>query len=223
MTTVSHGGLGLADSSAASPTIMERLRDSTAEAHKKAEGHPLQRALATGALSKELYVAFHSQLYLVHGALEALLAAHAAKEPAISKVVKLYQLTAQYHAADLRFFGVDLAAIRATKGTTAIIGRIGQVAKENAAALLGYQYVLEGSKNGSKFLSRVVMKAYGLAPGMGVLAMDPYGDHQRAYWQQFKDDMNSIGFAESQAAAMIAAAAEMFEAIASIGDDVMGG
>lgn len=203
------------------PTIMERLRDSTAQAHHDAEHHPLQRGLATGQLPVDQYIRFHAQLFLVHSALESHLAANAALTPAIARVVKLYQLTAQYHAADMRFFGVDPAGIRPLPATDALIREIAATAQRNPAALLGYQYVLEGSKNGSKFLSRVVMKAYNLAPRQGVLAMAPYADHQRAYWQQFKDDMNSLEFTEPHAQDMIDAASSMFRAIGAIGDDVL--
>lgn len=203
------------------PTVMDRLRDATMESHKAAERHPLQAALATGRLPRDQFVRQHAQLYLVHAALEAELMRHAAAIPAIASVVKLYQVSAPYLAADMRAFGVNPAQITPSPATSATIARIGTIAATDPIALLGMQYVLEGSKNGAKFLSKVVMKAYELAPGQGCLYMDPYGPHQRAYWQRFKDDMNAIAFTEEQTLAMIASAREMFDAIAAIGSDVL--
>lgn len=207
----------------AAPTVMERLRDETMEHHKRAESHPLQKALATGQLSREHYTGFHGQLMLVHRALERALAAKAATVPAIARSVKLYMLTEQYHAADLAHFGIDPAGVRPTPATARVIEHIQTTAASNPIALLGMLYVLEGSKNGSKFLSRVVMKAYGIGPGPGVLAMDPYGDHQRAYWQQFKDDMNGLAFTPEQIDGMLTSAKAMFDAIGAIGSDIMPG
>lgn len=203
------------------PTVMERLRDSTMEAHKAAERHPLQSALATGKLPRNQFIAQHAQLYLVHVALENSLQRHAASTPAIASVVRLYQLTAPYLARDMQHFGVDLAQITPTAATAAFIARLEALAATDPLTLLGVQYVLEGSKNGAKFLSKVVMKAYHLAPGQGCLAMDPYGPHQREYWQRFKDDMNAQHFTETQVLAMIEIARATFDAIAAIGDDVL--
>lgn len=208
---------------AAGPTVMERLRDSTAENHKNAEGHALQSQLAKGTLSKAHFVAYHAQLYLVHAALESQLSAKAAATLAISRVVKIYQLSAQYLAADLRHFGVDPAGVKPTPATTALTTTINTLASTDPIALLGMHYVLEGSKNGAKYLCRVVNKAYGLTPGQGALYMDAYGEQQRAYWQAFKDDMNAVGFSEEQTRAMIGAAMSMFDAIAAIGSDVLAG
>lgn len=207
--------------SQASPTVMEQLRDSTAENHKQAEAHPLQHALATGTLPRDRFIAQHAQLYLVHTALEAALMRHAASVPAIAQVVKLYQISGPYLATDLRHFGIDPATIKPTPATSAIIASIERLASTDPIALLGMQYVLEGSKNGAKFLSRVVMKAYSLAPGQGSLYMDPYGPRQRELWQQFKTDMNALAFTDAQTAAMIDAAKLMFDAIAAIGTDVL--
>lgn len=205
----------------AAPTVMDLLRDSTMDNHKAAERHPLQRALATGTLPQTLYVDFHAQMYLVHSALESRLMEKAAATPAIARVVKLYQISAPYLARDLAHFGVDPCGVKPVPATTVLTQAIDAMAKADPVSLLGLQYVLEGSKNGAKFLSRVVMKAYGLAPGRGVLSMDPYGDAQRAYWQAFKDDMNGIGFSPDQTARMIDAAKAMFDAIAAIGTDVV--
>lgn len=81
--------------------------------------------------------------------------------------------------------------------------------------------MLEGSNNGSKFLSRVVQRAYSLAPGPGTRYMDPYGDRQREVWAQFKVDMASARVTSGEADRMVAAARTMFRAIADIGDGLL--
>lgn len=85
------------------------------------------------------------------------------------------------------------------------------------------QYVLEGSNNGSKYISRAVLKAYGLAPGDGTRYLDPYGEKQREYWAAFKIDMNGVGFDQARIDGIVAAAKVMFAGIEAIGDDIMNG
>lgn len=205
----------------ATSAVMERLKAETLEAHKAAEGHPLQRAHAMGKLPQEQYVRNLGQLFHVHRALEAALRETAAKLPAIRTIVKEYQYQEPYLREDLAHFGVKPESVAALPATARIVARIGELGKVDPLALLGMHYVLEGSNNGSKFLCRVVQRQYGLAPGPGTRYMDPYGDRQREFWEQFKADMNAAGFNEEQATALVGAAGEMFDAIGAIGTDVL--
>lgn len=205
----------------ATPSVMERLKVETLEAHKAAEGHPLQRAHAQGTLPQDRYVANLGQMFLVHRALEAELRAAAEKLPSIKTVVKEYQYQEPYLREDLAFFGVNPDAVSPTAATVRIVKRIEELGKTTPLALMGMHYVLEGSNNGSKFLCRVVQRQYGLQPGPGTRYMDPYGDRQREYWAKFKDDMNAAGFTDEQATELVGAAGEMFIAIGAINSDVL--
>lgn len=202
-------------------TVMDRLRTSTLADHKAAESHPFQQALAQGTLPRELFVRNLSQLLHVHRALDAALAAASATCPAIAAVVRGEQFQSPYLEADLAFFEYAYASDPPLPPTAALVSTITRTAATDPIALLGLHYVLEGSNNGSKFLSRVVQRAYGLPPGGGTLYMDPYGDRQRDVWAQFKRDMDAAGITEDEASRLVVAAQAMFRAIGDIGSAVM--
>jgi len=214
----------------ANPTVMERLRDSTTDHHTAAEQHPFQKSLAMGTLPREQYVANLGQLLHVHRALESALRAAAlagatdpAVKAAITRVVKDYQHQEAYLIADLKFFGVDPATVAPLAATAKFVSHVQSLAARAPIALLGMQYVLEGSNNGSKFLSKIVLRAYGLEPGDGTRYMDPYGARQREYWAAFKADMNAETFTAAQIEQMVEAARWTFEAIEKIGGEIQAG
>ena len=47
-------------------TIMDRLRTSTAEAHTAAEHHAFQQKFMKGLLTRDSYVNYLSQMWLIH-------------------------------------------------------------------------------------------------------------------------------------------------------------
>lgn len=206
--------------SAVAVPVMERLKSETAARHEAAEHHPFQRALAAGQLPREQYIANLGQLYLVHRALENALRAAAPRVPAILKIVLPYQYQEQYLAEDLAFLAAG-STPAASPATSRITAEIARAASDSPVRLLGMHYVLEGSKNGAKYFCRNVQRAYSLAPGAGTRYLDPYGDQQRAYWARFKTDMTDAGFTQAEADELVAGAADMFDAIAAIGDDIM--
>ncbi len=209
---------------------MERLRDSTTDHHTAAEQHPFQKSLAMGTLPREQYIANLGQLLHVHRSLESALrnaakadGTDAAVAGTITRVVKDYQYQEPYLIADLKFFGVDPSTVALLPATAKFVSHVQSVAARSPVALLGMQYVLEGSNNGSKFLSKVVLRAYGLKPGDGTRYMDPYGERQREYWAAFKADMNAETFTAPQVDQMVEAAQWTFEAIEKIGGEIQAG
>ncbi len=76
----------------------------------------------------------------------------------------------------------------------------------------GMHYVLEGSKNGAKFLAPQVRTAYRL-DGRGARNLDPYGDQQRALWMAFREAMDAVDFTKSEFAAVIDAAKLTFRGV----------
>lgn len=201
---------------------MDRLRVETLAEHKAAESHPLQRALAQGTLPRDLFARHLFQLRHVHAALDAALQRLAPTNAAVAKVLRPEHLQTPYLDEDLAFFGVSAQDGVALGATAALLAAIERTTEADPVAILGFHYVLEGSNNGSKFLARVVQRAYGLTPGAaGTRYMDPYGDRQRDVWAQFKADMNSVGFTNAEGDTLVAAARIMFGAISSIGDDLL--
>lgn len=195
------------------PTIMLKLKESTQSRHDATEDGLFNQELVKGNLPRDRYVEMLAQLYLVHRSLEGHLRKYAGATPAFKTVLKEYQFQEPYLEADLVFFRRDPAAIEPLPATKRFIDRIDEIASQEPAGLLGMHYVFEGSNNGSKFISKAVRRAYQLENGDGTRYLDPYGENQRAYWQQFKDDMNAVTFTPRQTDAVLQAAGEAFDGV----------
>lgn len=200
-------------------STMQQLRDSTREEHDRAEHHAFQQAMFKGELSREAYIAWLGQMYLVHGALETALRRVSTDNQAIETVVRDHQYQVPYLLQDLECFGVDAAAIEPLPATRRFIASVDE-AEDDPVRLLGLHYVLEGSNNGSRFIARHVAQAYGLAPGPGLRYLDPYGDRQREYWMAFKNDMGTIQFSAEDNARLVSAAKQMYQTVADLSDDL---
>lgn len=200
--------------------VTQRLKEETAEHHKAAERHPFQQALLRGAVSREAYADYLGQMLLLHAALESRLRAAAPRTPAIRRVVKDFQHQEPYLRRDLAFFGVDPGLITPTPHTKSFIATLDRVAAERPLALIGYHYVLEGSNNGSKYIAKAIRRTFSLSGQDGTAYLDPYGEDQIPRWQQFKADLEASGLTEADGDVLVAAAAEMFEAIGRISGDL---
>lgn len=196
--------------------IMDTLRTSTAAHHEAAENHPFQVALNKGQAPLECYVAYLRELLHLHRAVEHHLREQSARIPAFAAVVRNYQYQVPYLIADLEHFNHDPDACEPTAATKLAIDRVNLAATDTPIAVLGMHYVLEGSKNGAKYISRNLARAYELQPGPGLCYFDPYGDQQREYWAQFKADMNAQSFTESETTQLVEGAVKMFGFIEQI-------
>jgi heme oxygenase len=86
-------------------------------------------------------------------------------------------------------------------------------------SLLGYNYVLEGSMNGNRFIARALTPVLkGIA---ATTYLDPYGEEQRPVWGSYRERMNTAGFDASQAERIVAAARDMFSTIAGLSDQLI--
>lgn len=202
--------------------VMTRLKEETAELHKEAEQRDFQRALLQGTISRDDYIRWLGQMRHVHGALERRLKSASKTNGAIAAVVKGYQYSEPYLIDDLRFFGVEPESIAPLAATIESVARINDESI-TPAELLGRHYVLEGSKNGSRFIAAAVGKALGLSPpprGRGMTYLDPYGAEQRPRWQQFRTDMNAAGFSPEECEHLVLGAKDMFREIGRINDEL---
>jgi heme oxygenase len=193
--------------------IMVQLKESTQKMHDATEAGSFNDDLVKGKLPREKYVESLAQLLLIHRALESHLRRLNVTNPGMGQVLKDHYFQEPYLLHDLTFFGRRIEEIAPLPATAAFISTIEQIAKSQPVGLLGILYVLEGSNNGSKFISRAVTRAYSLANGDGTRYLDPYGDNQKQYWQEFKSDMNRVGFSATESAQLIHAAGQTFEAI----------
>jgi heme oxygenase len=202
------------------PSVMARLKEATAELHTRAERSPFQSRLVRGAVEPALYARWLSQMLQVHTELESRLRGVLARRPELASVVREDLFQAPRLRADLDALtpGAAYAEGDAARRMRADIAR---AAEANPLALLGFNYVLEGSKNGGRFIARGVRRSLSLEPGRGDLYLDPHGEQQPALWAQYRRDMDAIALSEADVEAMVAAACRMFEFAAEVGDDVL--
>lgn len=201
-------------------SIMTRLRDETAERHKHAEGRQMEQALVRGVLPRELYVEYLSQRLLIHRALETHVLRLCESDRRLDGLISPQLLQESNLRADLEFFQVDPASIVPREATRRFIAEIQRLSGQTPVALLGAYYVFEGSKNGARFIARALWKAFGLRPGPGTQYLDPHGEQQRPLWQQFKEAMDRIPFAQNEMDAMVEAAKGTFDAVAELDDEI---
>jgi heme oxygenase len=220
---MSHHHSASVDANSSAPTVMDRLRDATASQHEAAEHHPFQRALAKGRISRDDYGRYLGQMLLVHKALEQRLRDARERCVAVASVVKDWQFQEPYLAEDLGFLGIDIASITPTPTTSQYIAEVQAMPARMDAdlQLLGMHYVVEGSNNGSKFISYNIARSLEIAPGPGLRYLDPYGDEQRARWAEFKAEMVKVGFNDAEVEQIVAGARAMFDWIARISDDLV--
>lgn len=198
-----------------------QLRERTAQHHKNAEGRALEQSLAQGKLPLVLYLGMLSQRYLVHRTLEKHLGSLKSTAPTVAPLVDPVQFLTPHAESDLRHFGVSTDVLTPLKATQRLCSLINETAARNPAALVGMHYVFEGSKNGSRYLCRVVRQAYRLPDAEGTRYMDPHGDQQRPLWERFKQQLDQLPVNESQASDIVSAACAMFDGIGAIDDELM--
>lgn len=199
----------------------DRLRESTRGLHDAAETHEFQRSFAAGKLPREQYVRYLAELVHVYAALEKSIAELRSFVPELAGVIRDQHFREKDLQADLEFLGYRPNGQPLLTSTRRMVEHIEKCAAERPIKLLGFHYVLEGSNNGSKFIARNVARAYGLQPGRGLAYLDPYGDQQRDVWQQYKQDMASLNLTGEQTEAVVEAARQMFEAIASMSSELL--
>jgi len=200
--------------------IMLRLRNETAEHHKRAESKPLEHALVKGAISRAQFAAFLAQRYAVHQSLDAHARRICGHDTRLADLIPddLYQTPRL--AADLAYLSVEASTIAPQPAVVRLIADIDSAARELPASVLGAYYVFEGSKNGSRFISRAVRPALGLMGPGGWSYLDPHGADQPALWAAFKARMDAIEFTEAEQSAMVALACRTFDRIAELDDEV---
>jgi heme oxygenase (biliverdin-producing, ferredoxin) len=198
-------------------SLSAKLKRTTAELHTRAEQSPTMRELAQGKMSREGFTAHLGQLYLLHDGLERRLALLLSSEHRMGHVVKTEQFQTDKARADLEYFGASHETIEASAALSTFLSGLETVAQDRPWALLGMHYVLEGSKNGGRFLARVVRKAYELEVGNGDRYLDPYGESQPATWGTFKTALDSLELSEVESEDVLYGAEKLFELMIALG------
>lgn len=197
--------------------IMGLLKASTEEQHRDAERRDLQRDLVRGRLPVEEYARWLGQMLLLHGGLWRAIRERRDEVPALAHVVRDEGLHVENLRRDLATLGEDPDGVEPLPATSRALDEIERVAASEPRALLGYNYVLEGSMNGNRFIARAL---HGGPAGGAVSYLDPYGDEQRATWEAYRARMNAVELDEAAAARVVAAARDMFVFVAGMSDEV---
>lgn len=196
--------------------VMPVLRDSTADLHQAAEQSAFQQALVRGVLPREMYVKWLGQMLHLHRALETALRSAMSGGGPVARVVHEWQFQEPRLLEDLKFFGAaePSGALPSVREFARWIG------VADGVELLGAHYVLEGSKNGGRYIAKGVRRAFALAGDDGVRHLDPYGEAQRERWTEFKAAMTAEEFSAGDTARMVEAARRMFRTVTQLGDEL---
>lgn len=201
-----------------STRIMKLLKESTDEQHRDAERRRLQKDMVQGRLSAERYRVWLEQMYVLHRTLSDEIDRCRNDCTPLVAVVTDDGLHVDHLRADLAALGSDPDSVEALPATARAVGKIRRTARKDPLSLLGYNYVLEGSMNGNRFIARALASALEV-PATSYL--DPYGEEQRPMWLAYRERMNAVGFDAGQAEAMVRAAQDMFTFVAEMSDAVM--
>ncbi len=200
--------------------VLRQLAQATHESQQVVKQHPISRDLAAGLLPRATYVAWLSQLFFVHRALEWHLGRLRAVVPPLAAVVRDHYFHTPAIASDLACFGVGLQRLTPLASTSVLIELIDGLAVRAPLALLGLAYVLEHGKNVGRQIAKRARLAYRLRAGHGVAYLDPYGEAQRQRWLDFTVDMEAIGLEPDEIAVISDAARLMLQSLTSILDEI---
>ncbi|MBD3336447.1 MAG: hypothetical protein GF355_13110 [Candidatus Eisenbacteria bacterium] len=196
--------------------IMTRLREETRRHHVATEEGPFQQELLAGRLPLASYTALLQQLLHVHRAVESQLRWLASSQPPVAAVLRDYQFQEENILSDLRALHADPATEDPLPSTQSFVDEVNALSRSWPVALLGVHYVLEGSKNGGRYIAKALRRAYGFEDGKGVAYLDPYGDDQKTRWSEFKKNMDAARLNSDDQDAVVAAAQTAFDAIQEI-------
>jgi heme oxygenase len=162
-------------------------------------------------------------MLLIHASLEGRLKDLRSRQPELRVVIRDDLFQADRLRADLRHHGADPERVAPLPATVDFVAWIERAAQERPLALLGANYVLEGSKNGNRFIARALLRRAGAdaSAASGFQYLDPHGEAQRPMWQEYRQTMNAMPFDGVDADAMEDAARHTFAAITRLSDDLV--
>ena len=193
-----------------------RLKTETQSLHTAAERHPFHQLLFAAAMPADRLASQHAAAGRVQAALERAVDAALPGSPELRAVFRDHHRRAGLYAADVAGLGAP-AAIGACEEESVFIA---DLARADAAGLLGVLYVLEGSTNGGPFIQRALSRAM---PGVTLKALSPHGDQQAARWAAFKESLDGLAMSEAQRATVVAWAGRTFAALCGMMSAVTAG
>ncbi|MHC4975545.1 MAG: biliverdin-producing heme oxygenase [Planctomycetota bacterium] len=194
-----------------------QLKRDTAELHTRAERSPRMSQLASGQMTRDEYGEHLAQLYLLHEGLERELEMFCEGEKRARGVVDQSQFQCGNALRDLSYLGVGSRTFRASAPVAMFLDELDEISSDRPWMLLGMHYVLEGSKNGGRYLARVVRQTYDLPEGSGDRYMDPYGDEQPERWAGFRASLDALELSTNERGDVLDGARMMFELFVDLG------
>lgn len=198
------------------PGLADRLKEATAEDHRAAEGHPLQRSLVDGTVSRERFAAFQGRMLRLVRELAPRLSGRGPDWEAFRGALSGH---AARLAADLEGLGESSNGAGLPERSAAL-DEFFRALDDGPmpAGALGAFYVIEGSMNGNRFIRRA------LAGGRPDLAgrltyFDPYGGEQRERWMGFREAISRAGGALDSPEPALSAARATFRLIGRLADE----
>ncbi len=193
--------------------VINRIRAAISRAHESIERTPYSIAIMSGSIGISDYAVSLAQLHEIHQALEA-----AAPNSAFSDFFDNEMLRTPAIKRDLSFWGVRLADLTIMPETQTITQLIRTSVASDPVSLLGFIYVLEGSRMGSLVIVKPLSAAFQVAPHDGQ-GLDYHTDGARktpgrlAAW---KARVGQLGLTESDVTIMEAAAVGLMESLTSL-------
>lgn len=204
-----------------SHNAVDRLRFHTVSHHQRAEAVPFMQSLLRGLLDREDYIRYLRSLSIVYAVLEHSLAT--STEPAVGSVWREGMRQLPHLMQDLD----ALTAWRvpdsrpATEEALALADRIRLQAVEAPASLLGFLYVMEGSRNGASLIVDTIGSYLGIDAQGGMAFLSNAATDRDVQWADFSSRMNRCLASDKHQAICIAAAQEMFDHMIRIFEGLM--
>jgi heme oxygenase len=197
-------------------SLADTLKDSTRDAHSRAERHPIQGALARGTVSLPLYTSWLSQMFHLWSAIDAGVESAARRDPRVRSMHRPHHPHAHRIADDLDFLRSPITP--PLPATREAMSRVEQSSAD--ASIIGVWYVLEGSANGGRFLAKSVARALNIAGARGLSGLDPHGERMRDFWMDWRASLDAQEFSPAERDAIQRAAEQTFNAVYDIMEDI---
>ncbi len=201
-------------------SVMDRLRDETREQHRRAESRPLEQALVKGTVPRPAYVEYLWQRLHMHVRLETLMRSLCTNDPRFGGFMHAELFQEANLQRDLEALAPGAATGSVRPATARLIKGFDRAWAKLPVSLLGAYYVFEGSKNGARYIARAVGPTLGLAPGPGLLYLDPHGPAQRARWQAFRAGVDAQDWSATEANAIVGVARATFDGLSAADDEL---
>ena len=200
-----------------------RLREDTQALHLRLHATDFGRALGEGIADRSTYIAYLQAMAIIHAPIERMIA-----------VAPCSELTPTLQAVRPRLDWIlkDLLALQPPfKEKAEVAGcalrvaaaAVGAGSGSQPTSLLGYIYVLEGSRRGAAHIKKQVACSLALPEGDGLQYLEQSAENSAIEWSKFQILLDAIALTEREIDALLAAARECFEGMIAFFEEIVSG